>query len=50
MRQRLAPQQREHFAVVWEPAHLLFREHECPVGNDVVLALRALAGGGVESL
>ncbi|HSX21177.1 MAG TPA: hypothetical protein VLE97_00190 [Gaiellaceae bacterium] len=43
-------QQREHFAVVRVPALLLLREDQFPVRHDVVLALRALAGNGVESL
>ena len=37
----LALEQRTHLSCLGEPAFLLLREHELPVGEHVVLALRA---------
>ena len=46
----LRSQYGENFVVLGEAALLLLREDEPPVRDDVVLALRALEGLGIEAL
>jgi len=43
-------EEREHFSVLRPASLVLLREDELAVGDHVVLALRALAGGRVETV